>query len=350
MTAAALESLASAAAATLYDAIRRAETVADLDELAKLLWRSYGDGSISEADATELSNYLDGRRPVRRYIPRQATLPGLSLPKRNQERVGQFPKRCPQRSPDKQASYERRKRLAFSGVLPPTLVVRLTTGDMACLRIVADEYRRRGRCNSSLAEIAARAGVDRKTAQRAVHKAQQQRLISVRKRPVAGQRHLPNVVTIISLEWLRWLRRPAERAGGGGHFVPPTDTSLEVDEGGADRTGAAAPVNAELPQQRPMKEATEFAGELADIAGHRHGVLPRAWRDADAPRLVQGWIDRGVSIKALRSIAATVMLRKRNSFDPGPPHSPLYFAAEIKKLREHRRAQLRREPARRNRS
>ena len=52
MSAIALNGLASAAATTLYDAIGRAETSAELDKLAGLVWHGWGDGVIVEDDAT----------------------------------------------------------------------------------------------------------------------------------------------------------------------------------------------------------------------------------------------------------------------------------------------------------
>jgi hypothetical protein len=345
---AALHSLTSAAATKLYDAIGRAKTAADLDELTKLLYRSQLDGALSEDDTSELQDYIQSRRPVCRYAPSQETVPGFPLPERNRERVGRFfAKRKPQRRPDRQRSLERRKRLANSGVLPPALTVRLTEADRAYLRIVADEYRARGRCELTLPEIAARAGMCEKTAQRAQRHAQQERLISVQERPVAGRPHKSNVVSIISLAWLQWLRRPAERAGGGGHFCTATDTVLRKDDGGTARLPKAPPAAAAPLQEQPTKEAVEFARELAAIAGHQKDNLPKAWREADAPRLVQGWIDERVSTATLRQIAEAVMVRKRNSFDAGPPHSPLYFAPEIRKFVARRSAHSRRHRARR---
>ena len=68
MSAIALNSLASAAATTLYDAIGRAETSAELDKLAGLVWRGYGDGVIVEDDASRLVEYIQHRRPLRRYL------------------------------------------------------------------------------------------------------------------------------------------------------------------------------------------------------------------------------------------------------------------------------------------
>ena len=96
------------------------------------------------------------------------------------------------------------------------------------MRVIADEYIRLARCELSLAAIAARAGVCRKTAKLAIQKARDERLISSEERPIRGERHKPNLIRIISFEWLKWLRRSKDKAneasqvvGGGGHFVPP---------------------------------------------------------------------------------------------------------------------------------
>jgi hypothetical protein len=51
-----------------------------------------------------------------------------------------------QRSPDRQASIERRRRLAASGPMPPALAARFTTSELAALRIIGDEVRHHGVC------------------------------------------------------------------------------------------------------------------------------------------------------------------------------------------------------------
>jgi hypothetical protein len=50
-----------------------------------------------------------------------------------------FTARVEQRSPDRQASIERRRRLAASGPLPPVMAARFTVSELAVLRIVGDE-------------------------------------------------------------------------------------------------------------------------------------------------------------------------------------------------------------------
>ena len=357
MSAIALNSLASAAATTLYDAIGRAETSAELDQLAGLLWRGYGDGVIAEDDANRLVEYIQLRRPLRRYSSaRQLTLPGLPLPEPNASRVGRLPKRRVQRSPDKQTSYDRRHRLAYSSVMPRHLGARLTVAQMAVMRVVADEYVRSTRCELTLDEIAARAGVCRKTARRAMATARDQHLISVELRPVRCRKHRPNLVQIISFEWLKWLLRPKTRrdqAGEpiGGHLVSPTKNKTSKDDSVVSNNANSAEASAPPKIGQPNKEAIEFAAELANISGYRRAAVPKSWRDANPPQVVQVWLNElaggdGRPIAALRSLAIKVMRRKR-LHDASPPCSPRYFSAEVKKLVERLQVQPRREPSRR---
>ena len=254
--------------------------------------------------------------------------------------------------------------------MPPHLAGGLTIGDMAVLRIVADEYRRRARCQLSLDEIGARAGVCRNTVKRAMKKARDQNLIRIEERPMPGQRHLSNFVTIISLEWLKWLRRPStDHQGGGGHSGAPTDKTLKDDDDCENHRISKASAHAAMPcEGQPSKEAVEFAAELANIAGYRKAAVSESWRDADPPQVVQVWLDELTEhaleinrqpVDILRALANAVMRRKRLS-DASPPYSPRYFSAEVKKLvaqlNEGRRAVLEsrsqaahptREPARR---
>ena len=55
------------------------------------------------------------------------------------------PKR--QRSPDKQASIERRRRLARASPVPPELVDQFTTCEHAVITIILDQIRKHGICS-----------------------------------------------------------------------------------------------------------------------------------------------------------------------------------------------------------
>jgi hypothetical protein len=113
-----------------------------------------------------------------------------------------FPHR---RSPDRQRSLERRRRLAASGPMPPALAAHFTTGQLSVLRIVSDEIRDRRRCTLYVDEIAARAGVSHRHAQGAIREAERLGLVHVKERRLTGTRNDSNVVVIISGEWLAWL-------------------------------------------------------------------------------------------------------------------------------------------------
>jgi hypothetical protein len=67
-------------------------------------------------------------------------------------------KRREPRSPDRQASLERRRRQASSGALPPALAANFTLGEAAALSVVAAQIRRHGRCAMFLDQVAALAG------------------------------------------------------------------------------------------------------------------------------------------------------------------------------------------------
>jgi hypothetical protein len=241
-------------------------------------------------------------------------------------------RRRPQSSPDRQKSYERRHRLAFSGPMPGHLAAKFTVSQMAVFRVVGDEHRGRGRCDMTLDEIAARAGCCRKSAQRAIHAARDERLITIEERRPKGQRkHLPNVVRIISPEWLAWLAHGRLKAMKTGHSCPTTVNILTDDSVGETKK-SGLPIEGKAGQ--PSAEAITFSVELASIAGHRLKALPQAWVDAKPERVVQVWLDHlrplGMGVETLRTLTAAVMRRKLY----GPPHSPRYFSHEVRKLRD----------------
>jgi hypothetical protein len=109
--------------------------------------------------------------------------------------------------------------------MPPALACKFTVGELAVLRIVGDEVRQHSRCDRTIAEIAARAGTCRAVVQNAIRTAARLGLLTVEERRREGQRNQPNIVRIVSKEWLAWIAkrpRPA-REGGGSIFLNPTD-------------------------------------------------------------------------------------------------------------------------------
>src|SRR5919199_101081 len=89
--------------------------------------------------------------------------------------------------------------------LPAALATPFAPAEVAVLRIVADEHRERGGCDRSIDEIAARAGVCRRTVQNALRHAERLGLVSITERRREGAKNLTNVVRVVSREWLAWI-------------------------------------------------------------------------------------------------------------------------------------------------
>jgi hypothetical protein len=122
---------------------------------------------------------------------------------------------------------ERRRRLAYSGPLPPQLAARFTLGELAVLKIIRDEVEQFQVCNCFLAAIAARAGCCRELARRTLRKAEREGLLSIEERRRPGQVSLANVVRIVSPEWLAWIARGPKPKGVGPTNFGPTDTKIQ---------------------------------------------------------------------------------------------------------------------------
>src|SRR5258707_15864010 len=121
-----------------------------------------------------------------------------------------------QRSPDRKASRDRRRMLGGSSALPDNLRQYYTEGQRAVLCIVAFEIKRHGVCDLPNDKIAALAGVCRTTVQTAMHEARRLHHIKITERPIPGRKSLPNLVEIVSREWLVWIKRVPSAARGIG--------------------------------------------------------------------------------------------------------------------------------------
>ena len=223
-------------ASQLRAAIEGARTHAILNEtLVPLIWRGHAEGHLDDNTAQSLAEAAQARRDGLRALAAgeaksPTRTPVLGPP---QARPGRFPRRPAQRSPDRARSIERRRRLAASGPMPPHLAAYFTTGQAAVLAIVAAEAGPHGACERSLDELAARAGVCRSIAKRALREAVRRGLVAVELRPREGRRHDTNRVRILCASWRAWLLR------GGGKKGPATGShhSDDRDSGGKQRLG-----------------------------------------------------------------------------------------------------------------
>ena len=223
-----------------HEAARAARNSAGLDQVARLLWRAHAEGHVSDADAEAVSEALQARRAA---FSRPGTPLALAMPASARRKPSQ-------RTPDRQASLERRRRQASSGAMPPQIASLFTMGEAAALSVIAAEIRERGVCTLCIDAIAALAGVSRTTAQNALRAAERFGLILRKERRRAGQRSLTNVLAIVSREWRTWI---AMRRGIGLKRVSATNT-IRSDQG---KTRLKTPPNQ---PSRPQKFATVGSG------------------------------------------------------------------------------------------
>ena len=172
-----------------------------LPEVAALLWRAFGAGQVTEAEAEMLSGLIEVRQ----------ALPAPVLPTRR--KTGSRPRSS--------ASLERRRQWSTSGRLPPSLSAKFTPAEVAVLSVLAVEVKRTGDCRWPHARLAAVAGVSESSVKRALRAARDLGLIQIEERKVSAFRNDTNVVEITSPEWRGWLR-----LGGGGQVRSGTNKMI----------------------------------------------------------------------------------------------------------------------------
>ncbi len=221
----------SPTAAVFYDNINAALSPDQLDNLDRAVWHHYGKGELTDDEASFLHEAIDKRRP---RGPR--TVPAVTMKAIGnlQARIGsRFTPRQRPRSPDRQASRDRRRRLGGSSALPDTLRHHYTEGQRAVLCIIAGEVKHHGVCDLPIDKIAALAGVCRTTVQTTLHEARRLGHLRITERPVLGRKNRTNLVEIVSPEWRKWIKRgPTAHRPIGSKFVnlasPTKNTDLKI--------------------------------------------------------------------------------------------------------------------------
>ena len=187
-----------------------------VDEIARLTWRAHAEGQLLDAEAEAVSEALQARRAA--FATRRTIVPVHTMARCRTMARGQ-------RSPDRQVSIERRRRQAMSGVVPAKIAASFTMAELAVLTVVARQCQRTGVCVLHIDAIAALAGTCRTTVKRAFRQARLLGLLLVKERRIPGRKSLTNVVTIISKDWLGWLR-----LGIGGQMRATTNNQAFYSE------------------------------------------------------------------------------------------------------------------------
>ncbi|GJE36152.1 GntR family transcriptional regulator [Methylobacterium persicinum] len=269
------------------DEIRRqaeAAPRAALPAITAALWRAFGDGKVTEAEAEALSGLIEARTDalaVRRPAAGSRPSPETEPPTTSRDRVAS-PRRFVGSRPRTDTSLERRRRWAASGRLPPGLAARFTLAEQAVLALVAAETARRGDCRLAVGHLAAIAGVAETTVRNAIREAAKLGLVTVEERRVTGFRNDTNIVRIVSPEWQAWARlarKPVAHlfGSGDGRFSPAQGGGCKS----AQRTTTQVPILSESGKTKPSKCCRGAAGDLDRSdhprirAGRRTGTAMR---------------------------------------------------------------------------
>jgi len=189
-----------------HEAVAVARNTAALDNTARLLWRAHAEGHIADAEAEAVAASVQARRAA---LARPGVSKALSY-----IAAASAPRRAARpRSPNRQASLERRRRCAASGALPPQLAAAFTVAEIAALSIIALEVRKHGACTLCVDAIAARAGTSRSSVGNAMRLAESLGILQRIERRRAGQRSETNILKIASRAWSAWLRLGKQGVG-----------------------------------------------------------------------------------------------------------------------------------------
>ncbi len=230
-----------------HEAVAAVRSTTQLDTVARQLWAAHGQGAIADADAEAIAGAVQARRAA---FARPAMSIALS------QAAPAYARRKPvrPRSPDRQASLERRRRCAMSGIVPARIATSFTLSEVAALSVIAREVKKAGVCILPVDAIAALAGISRTTTQNALRLAEHLGLILRIERRRRGLPSLPNILRIVASEWVTWLRHGSEGRGGlkklsatNNHYLSKrkvrttggTDWHLEATHGRVKREQAA---------------------------------------------------------------------------------------------------------------
>ncbi len=218
---------------------------ASLHHAIKAVWQSCAAGEISFEDA--------GRREslLRDEFPPPPAGPICACPDRPLPR--------PRRRPDLDERRRHARKLAFSGPMPPQLACLFTVAQLAVLDIVAGEVVEKGTCRLTVKEIADRSNTCLRTVQNSIRQARLHGLLVVRHRRLSKRMSLPNIIVVVSKEWLLWL-------GRRGAWMP----SPRMENKGASRFA---------PQVSKYKKESSNRTSVGEQDRKRDD--PRPWSDSD---------------------------------------------------------------------
>lgn len=228
------EQSASLATDELHAIILQCTSPEHLDAAQGRVIQAWGNGLITDGQGSTLLELIEKKRPQKSDGKFCAPFAGNGG---RTGRVSRFASRVHPRSPDREASRDRRRMLGGSSALPHNLRHHYTEGHRAVLCIVAGEVKRQGVCEMPIDKIAALAGVCRTTVQNALHEARRLGHIKITERPRRGRKSLTNLIEVIIKTWREWLRRGPSIARLIGSKIVKTVNPTKTQERNREEAG-----------------------------------------------------------------------------------------------------------------
>ena len=173
----------------------------------------------------------------------------------------------------------------MSGIVPARIAASFTMAELAVLTVIARQCQRAGVCVLPVDAIAALAGCCRTTVQNTLRQARLVGLLLVRERRIPGLPSLTNIVSIISKEWIAWLKL--------GGFKRLSPTSLFKEENASF-----------VPQTTLRSSGQRRATTVRGCSAVRRALRRKGWSPVRHPR------------------AAPAPARDKDRPPPAPPSAP----------------------------
>jgi hypothetical protein len=179
--------------------------------------------------------YVSPEEAQRRLAELKA-LPAVPRQQRGIPNIGMIARRIARSRRSRAETRERwrtRRTLAATYPIPPAMAAHLTTSEMAYCRLVANEVMAKGTFDLSHHEAAQRCRMHPKTAQRAQARLQELGWIWIIKcrDPQRPRHYLPNVVRIVSKEWLSWIARSRWSSVSHRGHSSPSPENIDSNRG-----------------------------------------------------------------------------------------------------------------------
>ena len=122
--------------------------------------------------------------------------------------------------------------------MPAKIAASFTMAELAVLTVIARQCQRAGVCTLHIDAVAALAGCSRTSVKNALRQARLLGLILVKERRIPGMKSLTNIVSVISKEWLGWLKLGIgvkRLTATDSHFHSRGETARNVPRGSGSR-------------------------------------------------------------------------------------------------------------------